>query len=112
MKNQVKKFNQFIKESISMRDEFESNIPDFGNRKVAIVELGRGMDGSFASITFDGSTAHVEEKRSLRKTWQNILNIAHGMGAEAIYSTEDDDIITQRDIDTLDDSPSGWSDRD
>jgi len=74
----------------------------------ANVELSRGMGGGFATITFNGDERDVDELESLRATWQNILDIANEMGADLIYSVEDEEIISQADIDKLDNQPSGW----
>jgi hypothetical protein len=97
MKNRIKNFSTFVNES---RDN------------VAIVDLSTGMGGEFAVISFQGEEAYVDEKKSLRATWKHILDIARAMGADAIYSTEDDEIITDEIIDSLSDEPSGWSDED
>ena len=72
----------------------------------AIVYLGG--HGDFATIKFKGEEILVDEEESLRATWQKILDIALDLGADVIYSDEDTQIITQADIDKLDDSPSGW----
>jgi hypothetical protein len=104
MKNQVKKFSQYIKES----DEFEMDDDLSLDGGIANVYLSTSMSGEFATINFNGEEANVDEEESLRKTWQKILNTAMRMGASGIYSVEDGEIITKEDIMKFDDSPSGW----
>ena len=104
MKNQVKKFSQYIKES----DEFEMDEMSLGGG-IANVYLSTGMSGEFATINFNGQEASIDEEESLRKTWQKILDTAMKMGASGIYSVEDEEMITHADINKLDDSPSGWA---
>ena len=65
------------------------------------------MSGEFATIEFGGEIS-ADEEESLRKTWQKILDTAIEMGASEIYSVEDEVMITQADIDKLNNSPSGW----
>ena len=106
MKNNVKKFSQFVNERFGA-DRQERHGRQ-GASLVATVDLSRGMGGEFATITFNGEERSVDELESLRATWQNILDIANEMGADLIYSVEDEDIISQADINTLDDQPSGY----
>jgi hypothetical protein len=137
MRNQVKDFSQFVNENqaqnangenfnstkkslntlfklglISQREyrshlrsiaqEFKHNL----KTERAIVYLGG--HGDFATIEFKGKEISVDGAESLRRTWQNILDTALDLGADEIYSYEDEEIITQADIDKLDDSPSEW----
>lgn len=104
MKNQIKKFSQYIKEA----DEFGMDEMSFGGG-IANVYLSTGMSGEFATVNFNGQEASIDEEESLRKTWQKILDTAMEMGASGIYSVEDEEIITREDINTFDDSPSGWA---
>jgi len=107
MKTQVKKFGQFINEMHDHKDSIKRHSHNSGNL-VATVELSRGMGGEFGTIIFGEDKREVDEMESLRATWQNILDIAKSMGADLIYSVEDEAIISQEDIDSLDDQPSGW----
>ena len=104
MKDQVKKFGQYINEA----DEFGMDEMSLGGG-IANVYLSTGMSGEFATINFNGQEASIDEEESLRKTWQKILDTAMEMGASGIYSVEDGELITQSDIARLDDSPSGWA---
>ena len=75
---------------------------------IANVYLSTSMSGEFATVNFNGQEASIDEEESLRKTWQKILRTAMKMGASGIYSVEDGMMLTQSDINKLDDSPSGW----
>lgn len=59
------------------------------------------MGGEFAIITFNGEEKSCGEEATLRATWQKCLDLAKEMGADLIYSVEDEAIITQEDIDSL-----------
>jgi hypothetical protein len=119
MKNQVKRFGQFVNENksrsmsgnrVSTKHGFHERHSSGGGHLVATVELSRSMSGEFATIIFGGEERSVDEMDSMRATWQNILDTANDMGADLIYSVEDEEIISQEDIDSLDDQPSGWDD--
>lgn len=113
MKNNVKRFGDFVNERFGEDSHIgHDNMRGSSNGipMVATVALSTSMSGEFGTIFFNGEEKSVEEKESLRATWQNILDVANSMGADLIYSTEDDSIISQEDIDSLDDQPSGWVD--
>ena len=136
MQNHVKTFNRFVNEGQAQNSEhmdFKStkkvldNIFKLGliskreyrselrsiaqefkhNLKTKLATVSLNSWGSFATIEFKGNEVSVDEEQSLRQTWQNILDIALDMGADGIYSEEDEQIITQADIDKLNDSPRG-----
>ena len=87
---------------------FKDTAGKSNGKNIAKVYLSTSMSGEFATIEFQGEEISVDEEESLRKTWQKILDMAMKMGASGIYSVEDEEMITQADINKLDDSPSGW----
>lgn len=106
IKSALRKAVKSLDESIDMDyDEYDEFEPD---EHTAVVSLSSMPHGGFATLSFRGETTPVKEKRSLQKTWQNILDVAHVMGAKRVYSEEDGEFITQADVDQLDDSPSDW----
>ena len=105
MKSQVKKFDQFVNENEHDFGMFD-DIIDKPNKKpkVAKVYLGSGMGGEFATIVFRGKEVEVDEMAGLQSTWRNILSVAKTMGADVVYSVDDEEIITDEIIDSLDDT--------
>lgn len=103
MQSQVKKFDQFVNEhDFGIFD----NIINKPNKKpkVAKVYLSSGMGGEFATIVFRGKEVEVDEMTGLQSTWRNILSVAKQMGADVIYSVDDEEIITEEMIESLDDT--------
>ena len=88
MKNNIKTFVDYINESRNRKTE-------------AKVYLNTGMGEGFATIVFKGKQEDADELNNSRETWQNILDIAISMGAESIYSVEDEAVISQDEIDAM-----------
>lgn len=94
MKNQVKKFSQFVNES-SDRNNYDESL-------VATVILSRSMSGEFGMVIFNGKEVELVELDTLKATWQSAMDMANSMGAGLLYSAEDEEIITQDMIDEMD----------
>ena len=94
MKNYVKPISEFLNESKKTKS------------RVAKVHLNSGMGDYFAIIEFEGEDTYVKEKKTLRKTWQDIYDRAMKMGATRLYSVEDEMYLTQKHISEFSDEPT------
>ena len=105
MKNNIKRFGEFINEGHRREGMFGSKIGE--NRDgLAIWEIGEGMGGTWSKVSYGGQSIDIEEDNMDYNQdgefigYDKIFTAAAELGAasDMVYSVEDDQVLHLRDF--------------